>query len=74
MKKTINDIVPQLETGAVTFTFTKKDGTLREIRATRNPQIIGRSVMEANDKVVTVWDIAENNWRSIRNGTEIVVS
>ena len=59
-----------LEKGAVNVTFTKADGTRREMRATTNQNLFtyeskGTGVPEPQG-VIRVWDLDKNEWRSIR--------
>ena len=77
--KTQPDLIPMflegLRTQVVSLTFTKKDGTLREMTATLNPALIptehqpkGNSTVEAPDEeptFVRVYDIDAQGWRTV---------
>lgn len=59
-----------LEKGAVNVTFTKADGSRREMRATTNESLFtyesrGAGTPEPQG-VIRVWDLDKNEWRSIR--------
>jgi hypothetical protein len=54
-----------------TVTFTKKDGTARVMRCTRNPELIPteqhpstESTRKASTTSVTAFDLDKNEWRS----------
>ena len=59
-----------------TVAFEKKDGTLRELRCTLNSKYLPeQEVLEegevkktraVNDKVLSVWDLDNEGWRSFR--------
>ena len=61
-----------LRAGPVTITFTKKDGTQREMLCTLQEGVmvpyvsLTGAIRAKNDEVCKVWDIAENEWRSFR--------
>jgi hypothetical protein len=63
-----------LQKGVATVTFTKKDGSLREMKCTLNseylpPQLLQEgdvSDRKENEDVLAVWDIDSNGWRSFR--------
>lgn len=63
-----------LENGVVTVTFTKADGSLREMHCTLNrsimpPQLLQEEVRtprKENPDVISVWDVDMNGWRSFR--------
>lgn len=60
-----------LQIGVLTVSFTKKDGTTRVMKATRNPafaiphQKKTDRVKKTNDNIVPVWDIEKSAWRSL---------
>ena len=59
-----------LEKGEVKVTFTKADGTRRDMRATTNQNMFtyesrGAGTPEPQG-VIRVWDLDKNEWRSIR--------
>ncbi len=56
-----------LNSGVVKVTFTKKDGTIREMQCTTKSELIGivtHSVRKAPEGLVTVWDLEKDAWRS----------
>jgi hypothetical protein len=67
MKITLRNALDQ---GPVNVTFTKADGSRREMRATTNTNLFtyesrGGNVPEPQG-VIRVWDLDKNEWRSIR--------
>ena len=59
-----------LAQGTVNVTFTKADGSRREMRATTNQALFtyeprGSEIPEPAG-VIRVWDLDSNGWRSIR--------
>lgn len=56
----------------VTVTFTKTDGTEREMRCTLNPVIAipyekkTEKLKKTNTDALAVWDLDKNEWRSFR--------
>ena len=68
------DLKQTLQNGVATVTFTKKDGSLREMKCTLNseylpPQLLQESDVsdrKENEDVLAVWDIESNGWRSFR--------
>ena len=69
-----------LRAGPVTITFTKKDGTQREMLCTLQegvmvPYVSRTGAIRAkNDEVCKVWDIAENVWRSFRYDSICIIN
>lgn len=72
-----NELIEQLKTGPVTITFTKINGSERIMHCTLNDAFISSddrmSTMaghepkkQVNEKVLAVWDIENNGWRSFR--------
>lgn len=61
-----------LENGIVTVTFTKADGSLREMRCTLQPQYLPPQLLQeapsrsVNMNTMAVWDVEANGWRSFR--------
>ena len=53
---------------STTIHFTKKDGTLRIMRCTRNPKLIPQEFHpkgeSENTKSITAFDLDKNEWRS----------
>ena len=60
-----NDIIEKLEDGICNITFTKVDGSTRDMVATLDEGIIG-SVVEKNSSTIrqNVYDISLGAWRS----------
>jgi hypothetical protein len=61
--------------GPVTVTFTKKDGTEREMKCTTNPTVVmfhDPSILESkkdrkvNTDVMPVYDLESKHWKSFR--------
>lgn len=58
--------------GEVFVSFTKKDGTLREMRCTLNEEIVPKyektteTERKKSDEVMAVFDLDKNEWRSFR--------
>jgi hypothetical protein len=59
----------------VEVTFTKVDGTIRIMKASRHPEIVPptpivegaeKKERKANDAIVSVYDLEVKNWRSFR--------
>ena len=62
----------------VTFTFTKKDGTDRTIRATTNISLIPKDkkpkfVKTAPVEQICVFDLEKEEWRSLQADTKILL-
>lgn len=80
MSNSLQPITPealreQLRTGLVGFYFVKKDGTLRECKATVNLNHIPadqhpQGVRPSPDSVVTFWDLLAGGWRSAKTDTQ----
>lgn len=72
LKSLRNHLESVLKTDIVDVTFVKKDGTVRNMKCTRRPDIAiphektTDRVKEENDKVCPVWDIDKSAWRSFR--------
>lgn len=64
----IGELRELLRTDIVTVSFTKKDGSTREMVCTTMPEYIppvsGNSA--SNEELVTVWDLENAGWRSFR--------
>jgi hypothetical protein len=64
----IDELRELLRTDIVTVTFTKKDGSTREMVCTTMPDymppVSGNSVV--SDSLVTVWDCENAGWRSFK--------
>ena len=70
----------ELKNGVYTIVFEKVDGTIREMRATLDPQYLPQMLTEetglskGNDQVLAVWSVDDNGWRSMRvEGIQTVV-
>ena len=67
--KWLND---HLRYGEVTVKFNKKDGELRTMRCTLNPELVPpvekktERVKEVNEDVCPVYDLDKQGWRSFR--------
>jgi len=67
-----------LQDGIVNVTFTKVDGTKRDMRCTLNESLIPQSTStepkaerKVNDTVQRVFDLDKNEWRSFRKDSVI---
>jgi hypothetical protein len=69
------DLKERLSVGVVKICFEKADGTLREMNATLDPQVLPEPVASdeeinrnraPNEEVQVVWDIDAQGWRSFR--------
>lgn len=71
----------ELKNGVYTIVFEKVDGTIREMRATLDPQYLPPQLLleetglsKGNDQVLAVWSVDDNEWRSMRvEGIQTVV-
>lgn len=68
---TREEIVEILKENTVTVSFTKVDGTVRDMRCTLQEQFLPEKTSEGsgrkpNDSVVAVWDLDKESWRSFR--------
>jgi len=62
-------LVDALKLGVVPIRFRKRDGTLRDMRATLVPDLIGietYSAAKGPEHIQCVWDIDKEEWRSFR--------
>lgn len=65
VKKTI--YLQKLQKGALTFTFTKRDGTTRVLTGTlRNVPMTSEGHRKHTDDIITLFDVDIQDWRSIR--------
>ena len=73
----ISDLRKALNEGVVLFEFIKKDGSLRQVRGTTNPELIPADNMPKGVRTpaqqalyerttVVFFDINKKNWRSMR--------
>jgi hypothetical protein len=61
--------VKLLQNGIVNIRFRKRDGSIRDMRATLVPELIGietYSIAKGPEHVQCVWDIDKEEWRSFR--------
>lgn len=68
-----------LRDGIVNLTFVKKDGTIREMRATLKEDLVASTSgtgKKVNEDLIAVTDVDINEWRSVRYDSikEIVFS
>ena len=67
-----NWLVSHLKMGEVRLTFNKKDGTIREMKATLDQKVVSIFENTTNVKkkrsseVISVWDLEKSAWRSVR--------
>ncbi len=68
----IDELRTLLATDIATVTFTKKDGTKREMICTMIPEYLPVVELNPNIKygpsptIATVWDLEQNAWRSFK--------
>jgi hypothetical protein len=73
----VSSLMRLLSSNAVKVTFTKVDGTVREMWCTRDPSLIPEQAQnqtpasavaerKVNESVVAVWDMDNEGWRSFR--------
>lgn len=69
------ELKERLGVGVVKIVFEKADGTLREMNATLDPQVLPEPVASdeeinrnrsRNEEVQVVWDVEAGAWRSFR--------
>ena len=67
------DLKDALNRAVITFTFKKKNGDIREVRATRwlSPTVVGedfdqlpKGARVTPDHIINFWDIDKRAWRS----------
>ena len=63
--------------GVINVQFTKKDGSLREMRCSLQeqylPPLIGEAETKDNPDVLAVWDIEVEGWRSFRIDSVLIM-
>ena len=65
-------LVSHLKMGEVRLTFNKKDGTIREMKATLDQKVVpiventSSTERKRSTEVVSVWDLEKSAWRSVR--------
>lgn len=76
----MSTIKEQLERGVVTFTFTKRDGSVRTAKGTRcfdNPLAVGENYVPPKGTgvpkagVITYWDLDKSAWRCFNEDSYI---
>jgi hypothetical protein len=64
----MTDIIESLKSGNVRVNFTKRDGTVRNMRCTLQSTVVpvatGAGRANTNPNVVSVWDLDKSAWRS----------
>jgi hypothetical protein len=62
-------LIDSLKLGIVPIRFRKRDGSVRNMRATLVPELIGidtYSIARGPEHVQCVWDVDKDEWRSFR--------
>jgi hypothetical protein len=63
--------------GVINVQFTKKDGSLREMRCSLQeqylPSLMGKVETKDNPDVLAVWDIEVEGWRSFRIDSVLIM-
>jgi hypothetical protein len=63
--------------GVINVQFTKKDGSLREMRCSLQeqylPPLTGEAETKDNPDVLAVWDIEVEGWRSFRIDSVLIM-
>lgn len=80
MTESIDTLQEMLHNGVVEFTYTKKNGEIRQARGTKcwDAEIVGENFVAPNGRgsdktgVVTYWDLDKDAWRSL--GMDSLVS
>ena len=76
----MSTIKEELERGIVTFTFTKKDGTVRTAKGTRcfdNPLAVGENYVPPKctgvekPNILSYWDLDKEAWRCFNESAYI---
>ena len=80
MLPTKTELQAILKTEARVITFTKVNGDSRIMKCTLQPDMLpklvlteGKTPKKQNDKVIAVWDLEKEGWRSITVDTIIYV-
>lgn len=71
MTNTVEELRKCLKSGVVNFTYTKKDGTIREAKGTTRMNNIPeenrpKGVRESPSGIVNYFDLDKSEWRSFR--------
>lgn len=74
----MNEVLNLLSSGVVKIKFTKVDGSVREMNATRSFDLIPQNMVPSGtgtkvvrEGVITVFDVDTNGWRSFREDSLI---
>lgn len=78
----IEQLMKDLRNSARMVRFTKKDGSLRDLRCTlvanqlpeRAQQALEQPMRQPNETLVTVWDLDKKAWRSFRKDAVVSVT
>ena len=78
----IDQLIQDLRKGVRSVRFTKRDGSLRDLRCTleasqlpvKEQKALDKPLREANANLVTVWDLDKAAWRSFRRDSVVSVS
>lgn len=68
-QKLKQQIINSLQRGIVNIKFRKKDGSIRDMKATLVSDLIGIntfSISKGPEHVQSVWDVEKGEWRSFR--------
>lgn len=73
---TKEQLLDALKNDCVNVTFTKKDGTIREMICTLLDSVVPKvdSTREKPEDLITVWDVEKEGWRSFYLDSIIDVS
>ena len=71
-------LAQDLRTSTKRIRFTKRDGTIRDLKATLQESLLPARVGEAtarahNPAVMSVWDVDNKGWRSFRRDSVIEI-
>lgn len=76
-KSTAKELIKALaENQAVQFSFVKKNGEIREAIATKKEELFAEHTPKGRKEApstITFFDLAINEWRSLRKDTEITI-
>lgn len=70
----MKNLIHKLKTEQMLVTFTKKDGSVRAMLCTQNPDLIPEVTYSTNtgpDHLVCVWDLEKEAWRSFKKDSII---
>jgi hypothetical protein len=70
-------LAQDLRTSTKRIRFTKRDGTVRDLRGTLQESVLPARTEETtrapNPAVMSVWDVDNNGWRSFRRDSVIEI-